>query len=340
MEKFTRSSKHLHAFFLLVCVALFSAKSTAPTLHLVHKKKYVMGTLFEVAVYSPSVERATEAIEKALEEVVRLDGVLSNFKSSSELSQLNHFAHFHAQTVSLDLYRAIEESLHYSRLSGGEFDISVAPLVDAWKAAMNGGPIPSSEKEKEIRSCVGFEKIEMLPPDRIEFHSGCLRIDLGAIGKGYAVDRMVEILRARGVQRALINAGGSTWYALGAPPGKTSWLVHLRDPSGRIDPSTALSENSVSTSEQTPPSLLAAVIPGHIIDPATGEPLKAAYAVSVVARTATASDALSTTLLLLGPERGKALVKGIPIVSAIWVSPDGQIEQVSNGPRILLNNGS
>ncbi len=180
MEKFTRSSKHWHAFFLLVllvCLALFSAKSTAPTLHLVHKKKYVMGTVFEVAVYSPSVERATEAIEKALEEVVRLDGVLSNFKSSSELSQLNHFAHFHAQTVSLDLYRAIEESLHYSRLSGGEFDISVAPLVDAWKAAMNGGPIPSSEDEKEIRSCVGFEKIEMLPPDRIEFHSGCLRID-------------------------------------------------------------------------------------------------------------------------------------------------------------------
>src|SRR6184192_4189115 len=88
MEKFTRSSKHLYAFFLLVCLALFSAKSTAPTLHLVHKKKYVMGTVFEVAVYSPSVERATEAIEKALEEVVRLDGVLSNFKSSSELSQL------------------------------------------------------------------------------------------------------------------------------------------------------------------------------------------------------------------------------------------------------------
>src|SRR5256885_15346899 len=152
------------AFFLLVCFALFSAKSTASTLHLVHKKKYVMGTVFEVAVYSASVERAKEAIEKALEEAVRLDGVLSNFKSNSELSHLNHLAHFHAQTVSLDLYRAIEESLHYSRLSRGEFDISVAPLVDAWKAAMNGGPIPSSEEEKRLRSCVGFEKIEMLPP--------------------------------------------------------------------------------------------------------------------------------------------------------------------------------
>src|SRR5256885_2344328 len=178
MEKFTRSSKHLFAFFLLACLPLFSAKSTASTLHLVHKKKYVMGTVFEVAVYSASVERATEAIEKALEEAVRLDGVLSNFKSNSELSQLNHLAHFHAQTVSLDLYRAVEESLHYSRISGGKFDISVAPLVDAWKAAMNGSPIPSSEEEKELRSCVGFEKIEMLPPDRIEFLSDCLRIDL------------------------------------------------------------------------------------------------------------------------------------------------------------------
>src|SRR5256885_12626590 len=108
MGKSTRSSKHLHVSFLLMCLVLFSAKSTAPTLHLVHKKKYVMGTVFEVAVYSPSVERATEAIEKALEEVVRLDGALSNFKSSSELSQLNHFAHFHEQTVSLDFYRAID----------------------------------------------------------------------------------------------------------------------------------------------------------------------------------------------------------------------------------------
>src|SRR5205814_9747442 len=108
----------------------------------------------------------------------------------------------------------------HQRLSGGQFDVSVDPLVDGWKAAMNGGLIPAAEEEKEIRSCVGFEKIEMLPPDRIEFHSGCLRIDLDAIGKGYAVDRMAESLRGRGVQRALINAGGSTWYALGAPPGE------------------------------------------------------------------------------------------------------------------------
>src|SRR5437762_14280140 len=99
MEKSTRSSKHLYVFFLLVCLALFSAKSPAPTLHLVHNKKYVMGTVFVVAVYSPSVERATEAIEKSLEEVVRLDGWLSKFKSSSELSSVNNFAHFHAQTT-------------------------------------------------------------------------------------------------------------------------------------------------------------------------------------------------------------------------------------------------
>src|SRR5204863_8979641 len=135
---------------------------------------------------------------------------------------------------------------------------------------MKGGPIPSLEEEKELRSCVGFEKIEMLPPDRIEFHSGCLRIDLGAIGKGYAVDRMAEILRARGVQRALINAGGSTWYALGAPPGKTSWLVHFRGPSGRIDQRRALYENSVFSSEQTFLSLLVAVIHCLLIVSYTG----------------------------------------------------------------------
>lgn len=319
-------------------LAAFSATSaTAPELTAppFHKNKYIMGTVFEIVVYDPSSAHAAQAMEAALKEIVRLDGVMSNYKTDSELSRLNRTAHFRARVVSPDLFRVIEESLRYSRLSGGKFDVTVGPLVDRWKAALRGEPAPSPAEEEKLRACVGFEKVELIPPNQIEFHSPCLQIDLGAIGKGYAVDRAVEILRASEIESALVDAGGSTFYGMGSPPGHAGWLVHLRDPSNKIDPQVMLCEDSVSTSEQTPKSLLGNESAGHIIDPETGVPLKTRYALSVVAKTGTASDALSTTLLLVGPEKGRGLVEGTRDVAAIWVSPEGQTEIASSGPRIL-----
>ncbi len=135
------------------------------------------------------------------------------------------------------------------------------------------------------------------------------------------MDRAVQVLRLRGISSALVNAGGSTIYGMGSPPGQSAWRVRLRDPSDRIHPEVMMLENSVSTSEQTAPSLLEKDSAGHIIDPESGLPVKTAAAVSAVAKTATASDALSTTLLLLGPKKGRELVKAMLGTAAIWISP-------------------
>ena len=217
---------------------------------LVHKTKYSMGTVYEIAVYDQQPERASAAIDRAFAEIVRLDAMLSNYKSDSELSRLNRDGRFHAVKVPPELYRVIEESVKYSKLSGGKFDITVAPLVDMWKAALRGALVASEEEQEKLLECVGYEKIELIPPDEVEFHSPCMRIDLGSIGKGYAVDRAVEILRANGVKNALVDAGQSSIYGMGAPPGKSAWEIHLCDPSKRVDPTVLLSENSVSTSCQ------------------------------------------------------------------------------------------
>jgi thiamine biosynthesis lipoprotein len=163
-----------------------------------------------------------------------------------------------------------------------------------------------------------------------------VQVDLGAIGKGYAVDRAAAVLRRCGVRRALINCGGSTFYALDAPPGQAGWRVHLRDPSSQLGPYVFLRENSVSTSEQTPPSLLGMSSFGHIVDTGAGLPAKTAVAVSVVAETATDSDALSTALLLVGHAKGRELMTKLPNVAAIWVSPQGLLETSTTGPEILL----
>jgi len=211
--------------------------------------------------------------------------------------------------------------------------------VNLWKAALRGEGTPSRAQQEEVRSCVGYEKIELIPPDQISFRSSCLQLDLGAIGKGYAVDRTAEVLHSMGIRDALINAGGSTIFAMGSPPGQNAWLVHLRDPSNKVDPQVMLKDASVSTSEQTPPSLLGNDTAGHIIDPETGMPLKTIFAVSAISRTATVSDALSTSLLLLGPTKGKTLIKSTSDVSAIWISPDAQVETVTGGPQIRLGKG-
>ncbi len=329
-----RRAAALISFFLIASFIQSSENQV-----LVYKKKYIMGTVFEIAAYDQSSEHASNAIEKAFQEIVRLDDQLSDYKPDSALSALNRSAHFHAEKVPSDLYHVVEQAVRFSQLSDGRFDISVAPWVNLWKAALRGEGMPSRAPQEEIRSCVGYEKIELIPPDRIRFRSSCLQLDLGAIGKGYAVDRAVKVLRSLGIRDALVNAGGSTIFAMGSPPDKTAWLVHLRDPSNKIDPQVMLKDGSVSTSEQTAPSLLGNDSAGHIIDPDTGMPLRTVFAVSAVSRTATESDALSTTLLLLGPTRGKALIKSMADVSAIWISHEAQVEIETGRPQILFGRG-
>jgi thiamine biosynthesis lipoprotein len=234
------------------------------------------------------------------------------------------------------LYRVIEQAVRFSKLSGGKFDITVAPLVNLWKAALSGDSMPSLSQRQQAEECVGYEKIELTPPDQVTFRSSCMQLDLGAVGKGYAVDRAGETLHSYGIRNALINSGGSTILALGSPPGQTGWLVHLRDPSHKIDPYVMLKDQSVSTSEQTAASLLAPESAGHIIDPVSGKPIDTRFAVSVITSSGTPSDGLSTTLLLLGPKVGKSVAEGISNVSAIWISPKAEMETVTNGPQIYF----
>jgi len=329
-----RFAKRGSAVWIAFFFSVASAISSSETQHLVYKKKYVMGTVFEIAAYAESTEKASAAIDKAMQEIVRMDDLMSNYKPDSALSNLNRAAHFQAQRVPPDLYRAIERAVQFSALSDGKFDITVAPLVNLWKAALAGDSMPTPEQRRKAENCVGYKKIELTPPDQITFQSSCLQVDLGAIGKGYAIERAGEILRTSGIRDAFLNSGGSSILAMGSPPGQNGWLVHLADPSHKIDPYVVLKDQSVTTSEQTSASLLGPESAGHIIDPVTGTPSKSEFAVSVITPSGTPSDGLSTTLLLLGPNAGKPLLDGMPGVSAIWVSPKAQFETAIHGTQI------
>jgi thiamine biosynthesis lipoprotein len=307
-------------------VLLTLASVRADSLILVHGQRYAMGTMFDIVVYHGSRGEAERAIDRALDEIVRLDHVLSHFNPDSNLSRLVRDGGRGFVRVDPHLFAVLEESLEMSRRSGGRFDVTIGPLLRAWNEARDERRRPSSAEISEARRCVGFEKIETRGPDRVRLRSDCVEIDFGGIGKGYAVDRAMQILSASGITRAVVNAGSSSIAASGAPPGRAGWPVTLgADASG--GKTIMLEHASISTSRQN----------GEILDPSTRMPAEHANTVTVVAPTATASDALSTTLVMLPIDDGRKLVAEYAGVSAFWISPDGTLTGVHCGARMELS---
>lgn len=279
-----------------------------PDAGLVEQQRYAMGTMFRVvAREGASVDDTRRAVDAALDEVVRLDGVLSHYDELSDLSRLMRAAAGRVVKVHPDLYAVISRALEMSRRSEGRFDITVGPLVRAWQAAREQGRRPTDDELGRAASCVGYQRVAVRPPDGILLHADCMSLDLGAIGKGYAVDRAIEVLSAQGVAHAVVNAGGSTIKAVGSAPGYDGWPVRTAASAdgGAV---VQLRNTALSTSQQH----------AEIIEPGTRVPTTSALIVTVVAASATTADALSTALLLSSEDERRAMLRGLDGVSASW----------------------
>ena len=315
-----------HSATLIAAAALSAGSITAETpLSPIHLQRYCMGTMIDMVVYEGSKAEGERAVKAAMAEIVRLDQVMSHFKPDSDLSRLVRDARHRTVAVEPTLYEVIQHSLAASRISGGRFDVTIAPLLKMWRRAYDEGRRPSAAEIVAARQCVGFAKIATRAPNYISFSSDCLELDLGGIGKGYAVDRAMGVLKSAGVQRALINAGGSSIAAIGSPPGKDGWPVSV-GPDG-AGPTLLLRDASISTSQQTEtPHLFGARVPGEIIDPAAAAPAETTASVRVVAPSGTWSDALSTALILMTKEEATRMLARIPDVAAMWMSAEGRLQ--------------
>lgn len=302
------------------------AAAQAPTA--VHRQRFAMWTVVDIVAYHASRPDAEAAIAKALDEVERLDDVLSNYEADSDISKLVRDARHKAVEVDTSLFEIIQKSVDLSRRSGGKFDVTIGPLLKVWKKAKEEERKPTSEEIAAARRCVGYDKIELTPPNRILIRSDCAEIDVGGIGKGYAVERAMNILKAAGIDNALINAGSSSIAGIGAPPDGKGWPVRFIE-NGSGSRSLFLKDTSIATSEQT----------GSILDPSTGNPTSERMTVSVLAPSATLSDGLSTTLLLMSIEDGKKLLEGYPDVSAFWIAPGGQLKASYGESRVSFVEG-
>ena len=310
------------------------AESPAPR----QQARYSMGTMFEVTAYHADGVAADRAMDAALREVARLDRILSHYKPESDLSRLNREGAEGFVAVDPSLREVVEQAIAIARQSGGRFDPTIAPLLELWQTAFNEGRVPSPDERERAGRCVGYQNVEILPPDRIRFRSACTELNLGGIGKGYAVERALRILAEHGVRHALVNAGGSTIGAIGRPPGAQGWPVRLQAPLDGHEV-LLLRDTSISTSrQQLAPLAFASGSFGEIIDPAMRAPARDTVAVSVVSPSATASDALATALLLMEVEDGRRLLDRFAGASALWMHAGGTL-QATHGASALRTSG-
>src|SRR5258706_5543595 len=183
------------------------------------KSADAMGSTYSIAVYGSDRVRMEAAVDAAFEEVRRLDDLLSNYKPASEWSEVNRDAAQKPVKVSADLFQLLQDCVEYSRQSEGAFDISVGPLMKVWGFYKGTGHLPHRPEVAAALAKVGYRYLQLDPAARtVRFLRPGMELDPGGIGKGYAVDRMVDVLRRNGVQVAVVAGSGSSIYAMAAPP--------------------------------------------------------------------------------------------------------------------------
>ncbi|MEZ5399077.1 MAG: FAD:protein FMN transferase [Bryobacteraceae bacterium] len=263
-----------------------------------------MGTTFSVVAYGDDGIRLREAADIAFEEVRRLDDLLSNYKPRSEWSHVNREAAAKPVRVSPELFGLLEACLAYSRATEGAFDITVGPLVRTWGFYKGSGRLPHRAEIRSALLRVGYQNV-ILDRDNssVGFSREGVEIDPGGIGKGYAVDRVVDLLRERGVKSALVSAGGSSIYGIGAPPDEEGWPVKIRHPK---NPSETVAEvklrnRAMSTSGTSEKFFMSGgKMYSHIFDPRSGYPAPGMLSVSVVADRTIDTEAWTKPMFILG----------------------------------------
>jgi len=289
-----------------------------------------MGTVFSIFLYADDEAEAGMSFQAAFEEIERLDETLSNYRCSSEISRINRLAPHSAVTTDPEVFALLQKSREFSRRSDGAFDVTVGQLMRTWGFFRGQGRYPTDEELCSSRYNVGWEKMHLDPATRtVRFAAPELELDLGAIGKGYAVDRVVKVLLETGVEAALVDAGSSTLHAVNAPPGKNGWTVRVPKPGDRSETisTVTLCNESLSTSGSYEKFFeLSGSRYCHVMDPRSGKPVQGVLQTCLIASDSTTTDALSNAMFVLGPQAAQRLLGTIEQACGLWVvgEPESQ----------------
>jgi thiamine biosynthesis lipoprotein len=284
-----------------------------------------MGTRCAVQLWAEDAAAGEASIEAVFAEMRRIDALMSTYKADSEVSRLNASAAAAPMVISAELFALLETSQEYSRLSNGAFDItyaSVGYLYD-YRARQR----PDDASIAAALPGVDFRQLRLDPVRRtVSFGRPGMRIDLGGIAKGHAVDRGIEVLRSRGVARAMVNAGGDT-RVIGDRFGQP-WVIGIRHPdrSDEVVLRIPLVDAAFSTSGDYERYFDEdGVRYHHILDPKTGQSPDALRSVTVIASTATRTDGLTKSVFIMGAREGIEFIDGLTDADAIVIDDQGLI---------------
>ncbi len=318
-------------------MATLSANSCAAPLSKFEDTHQMMDTFVTIAVYAPDEEKADSVISAAFDRMREIESVASIFDEGAQAFQLNRDGYIEAPSE--DLRQLITESLEYSGLTDGAFDITIQPLLELWESGLWQEPAEVQQRRiNEMLALVDREKIS-LEKNRIFFTEAGMKITLGGIAKGYAVDEALKVIKKMGIKHALVNAGGDL-ATLGSKPKGEPWLIALVNPDDQTQSlaNFDIAGEAVATSGNYARYFDPQREAHHIINPNTGYSAQECISATVIAPSATQADVLATSIFVMGPEEGVPLIELLSNVECLIVSADRTI-YVSSGLSIYLAEG-
>ena len=287
----------------------------------------IMGTRVSVELWQQDASHARLCSDRVFAEMHRIDALMSPYKTESELSLINRQAAQQPVAVSPELYELIRRSLYFSEISAGAFDISFASI--GYQYDYRRGLQPDRQTIEQALARINYRDIQLLN-GTIHLAQPGMRIDLGGIAKGHAVDRAIAILSECGIRQALVSAGGDS-RLLGDRQGR-AWMIGIQHPRRpeALALSIPLENTAISTSGDYERFFLSDNERiHHIINPVTGRSAKLSWSATVIGPDATTTDALSTTIFILGTEEGLKLIDSLEHVDAIIIDASGVIHYSS-----------
>lgn len=296
-----------------------------------------MGTLVTVTAVALDTQVSDRAVQAGFDEIKRLEGLLSTWRSDSELTQVNAEAGNRPVKVSRETFEVVGRSLDMARLTYGGFNIALGPAIEAWSVTERQ-QIPDEQVLERLKPLVDWTSIQLdQKAQTIYLPYKGMRLDVGGVGKGYAADRAVEVMKRAGATGGVVALSGDI-KAFGVLPERTGVPVGIRHPrdEGALIGIINLQDEAVSTAGDYERFFERdGVRYHHILDTHTLQPARGCQSVTVIAKDGMMADGLDTGIFVLGPEEGMALVERLPDVEAIIVDANGTL-LVSSGLRDRL----
>ncbi|MDD5063212.1 MAG: FAD:protein FMN transferase [Phycisphaerae bacterium] len=332
--------------FLAAALYFFAPDKNAGRVDADSGMREVMGTFARVVAVAADSNTAKGCIEDAFAEIKEVEKLMNYHKSDSEISELNRDGFARAVRVSKSTYEVIEKSVRFSKLSSGAFDVTVGPLVDLWHSAEEANSLPSDAELQRVHSKVGCDKLIRDANERsVRFAAKGMRVDLGGIAKGYAIDKAVEAMQKGGAAGGMVDIGGEI-RCFGSPPaGQNIWRIGLQDPvandvmnAGKPLFILRLTDSAVATSGHYHRFVtIGGKKYSHIINPESGHSSESLASVTIICPSAADADALSTAVSVMGREKGLALIETIPDAEAILITspPEYKVIKTSGAEKFI-----